>query len=421
MAVLRQVCDNEPTPVRDLAPNVPAWLAEVIAALLAKKPDRRFPSAAELADLLGRHLAHLEEPARVPPPADTDRRLRRLRRRRPRLRFILVGALLLLVVGLGGYLLWSHVGARPRLVLKGHDGPVRALAFAPDEPLLATGGNDWTVRLWSTVDGKEVGPPIKLRSPVSALAYSRHAGLRASGSDGGSVELWPADPQARAPLAICHHLPTHALAFSPDGKTLAVATGKQVELLPVAQLLVLGSGHEADLSHLTGHRALPHRYAVRAVAYPPDGASLVSADLGGYLHVWPVGDARAKPRDLTAHEGVAVHSLAFHPDGHTLASAGEDDVVRLWDTSTWQQRDTLRGHRNGVLAVAFSPNGAVLASGSRDRTVKLWDADTGRPRAMLPCHDTVRAVVFSPDGKLLASAGDDKLVRLWDVERFTER
>src|SRR5207249_3457924 len=109
-------------------PAVPPWLVEVIAALHAKRPQQRFPSAAELAELFRQHLAHLEEPALVPPPPDSSRRLRRLRRP-PRLRRVLVLAGLavgLAAVGLAAYLIWA--GPAPRLKLTGHDGPVWALA-----------------------------------------------------------------------------------------------------------------------------------------------------------------------------------------------------------------------------------------------------------------------------------------------------
>jgi WD40 repeat protein len=256
---------------------------------------------------------------------------------------------------------------------------------------------------------------------VWALAFSRRAGLRASGTDGGSVELWPASPDDRRPLAICHQLPTRALAFSPDGKTLAVASGKQVDLLPVAQLLALGTGPEANVSRLANRKVLSHRHSVWAVAYAPDGRSVVSADTGGNLRVWSADGSASKGPDLPAHDG-AIRSLAFHPAGHTLASAGEDETIRLWDTTTWQERGVLRGHRNGVLAVAFAPDGQVLASGSRDRTVKLWDLDTALPLATLSRHGgAVWAVAFSHDGGLLASAGEDKVVRIWDVERLAER
>jgi serine/threonine protein kinase len=69
MAVLKRVCEESPRPVREVNPDVPEWLAAIIAKLHAKKPTDRFQSAAEIADLLGRHLAHLQQPTQAPIPA----------------------------------------------------------------------------------------------------------------------------------------------------------------------------------------------------------------------------------------------------------------------------------------------------------------------------------------------------------------
>src|SRR5262249_18332674 len=71
LAVLKRVVEDTPTPIREVNPEVPEWLAEVIAKLHAKNPADRFQSAAEVAELLGRHLAHVQHPLVVPlPPAE---------------------------------------------------------------------------------------------------------------------------------------------------------------------------------------------------------------------------------------------------------------------------------------------------------------------------------------------------------------
>ena len=74
---------------------------------------------------------------------------------------------------------------------------------------------------------------------------------------------------------------------------------------------------------------------------------------------------------------LVVQALAFSPDGRTLLSAGRDRVLRLWDTETGALVQTMTGHTDEVFAAVFHPNGKRIASGGRDRVVRIWDAERG--------------------------------------------
>jgi WD40 repeat protein len=198
----------------------------------------------------------------------------------------------------------------------------------------------------------------------------------------------------------------HTLAFSPDGKLLAVA-GENWKILiwDVARRKMVGRP-------LAGHAE-----GISSLAFSPDGKILVSASFDETIRLWDVRTQRQVGGALRGNSG-GVNSVAFSPDGTLLASGSDDATIRLWDLTAHRPvGDPLMGHSGEVLSVAFSPDGKLLASASSDTTVRLWDVaghrSDGNP---LSGHKgVVSSVRFSPTGKLLASASWDATVRLWDV------
>ena len=193
-----------------------------------------------------------------------------------------------------------------------------------------------------------------------------------------------------------------AVAFSPDGTRLAVASAIGIWLYDVQT--------STEVALLEGHTG-----EVTSVAFSPDGTLLASGSYDDTVKLWDV----ATHTNIATLEGSwNVTSVAFSPDGTLLASGSWDDTVKLWDVATHTNIATLEGHTSTVTSVAFSPDGTLLASGSWDETVKLWDVESGQQKDSLEGHtDWVTSVAFAPDGTTIASAGSyDGTIRLWDVE-----
>jgi WD40 repeat protein len=271
--------------------------------------------------------------------------------------------------------LWDVARRIPTATLAGHRGTVTSLAFAPDGRTLASVGDDHTVRLWDVT---------RRTRPATLPGDRRLATLTASGD--GWRGGWS------------------KLTFSPDGRTLAVSPGAQpkIHLWDITQ--------RTEVGVLTGHVGY-----TCAVAFSPDGRTVASGGYDGLVRLWDVarrGDL--PPSDNSAYPTPYVSRMVFSPRGRTLALIrGDDHTVSLWDVA---QRSDIATLPRGRGTVAFSPDGGTLASASRDRTIRLWNpAKPARPTAILRGHiDLVSDLVFSPDGRTLASAGRDGTIRLWD-------
>jgi WD40 repeat protein len=198
-----------------------------------------------------------------------------------------------------------------------------------------------------------------------------------------------------------------AIAFSPDGRTIVSGSKNKMVRLWDAK-----TGAAKGLP-LTGHTD-----QLFAVAFSPDGQTIVSGSRDNTVRLWDAKTGAAKGLPLTGHES-SVTAVAFSPDGQTIVSGSYDKTVRLWDVKTGAAKGLpLRGHKDQIWAAAFSPDGQTIVSGSIDNTVRLWDAKTGAAKGLpLTGHkDSVTAVAFSPNGQTIVSGSYDKTVRLWDAK-----
>lgn len=295
---------------------------------------------------------------------------------------------------------------------------LNAITFSPDGSQIAVASANG-VALYDTYSGNTVTSFPILVDDVIALAISpsseKEGGQTvAVASEEGIVRLWEARTGEHSADFIGHTDPVVALAFSPDGNTLASGSFREIRLWN------LTSEQTARHAVLQGHRDM-----VTTLAFSPDGRTLASTSFYGTILLWDVGTGQLR-HSLSAHTD-SIQALAFSPDNEILASGSywhpdARSTIRLWNPHTGRLLSTFEDHITPVFALAFSPDihSGKLASAGWGNSVRLWHPQTGQLQATFEGDAApIVALRFLPDadGGILASASLDGTIQLQSLTR----
>jgi WD40 repeat protein len=296
-------------------------------------------------------------------------------------------------------------------VLEGHEAPVQSLAFSPNGRSVITGSADGTVR--SRPVGSDEGTHLADIGHVLAMAISPGAEAIATVAQDGTLvarDLQSGSRRFAAPNGASGNAP---LAFSPDGKLLAVASNATQ-----GKISVRNARTGEEQARLQGERG------IRALALSRDGLVAIGT-INGRVSVWQLHGTHPiatipKGRAGPAEPPVAptVLHLQFDPVKPHLAIAYADGTVVVRKHDDQWQKVELTGHRREVRSLAFAPDGETLASADAQGRVVLWNIaapENQRMRAVLRADSRLAVARLAPDGRTMATGGNDKAVVLWDV------
>lgn len=279
--------------------------------------------------------------------------------------------------------------------LRGHGGPVRAVAVSADGKLALTGSFDQSAILWDLANGSAVKVLRFHQGAVNAGVTVNGIGFATAGED-GRIALWRGDAADPVKVIEGHRGPVAALAVSPEGSHIASASWD--ETVRVTSLA------DGSARVLEGHKG-----PVNGVAFVPGGA-VVSSGYDATLRIWPADNGPAKAVTLPA----PLNGVVVAPDGEIAVSAA-DGKLRFFGPDGEARGDIEIG-QTPLIALAISADGATIAAGGLRGQVALIDRKTRAIRANLIGPGLpVWSLAFLPDGRQLLSGGADRLVRRWNA------
>lgn len=381
LSTLEQVKFQEPVAPSRLQPRTPRDLETICLKCLEKDSERRYRTAAELADDLQRFQDCRPILARPTPWWETARKWCR---RQPLAASVLGILFLTIVLGVAG-VSWQWWRAELRTIEAENERIAKELQRQEVIRRLYFHQIGRAQQAW--LSGRPLESERLLQECQSATPHLC------------SWE-WRYLKRLCQPAQLTlsgHDREIRGLAVTPDGRRVISASGPWMASQSSGQVIVWDARTGQCLRRLPAIAT-----SVYELALHPDGRRFAAAGGDGGVRVWDLEHLDNPPRILDHGDGNTVLSLAFAGTGDRLASACQDGTIRVWDLATWQQIGQLPVHGDNVFCVAYSPDGKWLASAGRDGVVTLRDAVTLKESHRISYPVSIMSVSFSPDSRQIA-------------------
>jgi WD40 repeat protein/tRNA A-37 threonylcarbamoyl transferase component Bud32 len=310
---------------------------------------------------------------------------------------------------------WDVGSRRAQSMWPADDAAVTCLAVSADGSRTATASIQWSraigseVRIWESATGNYLAS-LRTREPVGALAFHPQGGTLAVGTgqaELGRIELHDLGSGQAPRVFAGHGGPVTCLAFAADGRTLVSGSADHT-----VRTWDLASGQEKN--------PLRRQHGpATAVAFAPDGRALAVLTGPWEPRVRLLELAGGRDHDLPMVHRGGIVGVGFTADAARLMAWGPWGIT-AWDAATGRTAAQMQSPGNSRLWGEPAPNGRTVATATaKDSAIQLWDAlaaDSPTPRLTLPGHKgTLTCLAFAPDGKTLATAGSDLSIKLWNV------
>jgi WD40 repeat protein len=305
--------------------------------------------------------------------------------------------------------IWDSSNAAEIVTLRGHTGHIFDITWSPEGTRLATASADNTARIWNaSARGGEIVSLIGHKGPIrDVIPVSSDPGRRreliATCGDDRTIRVWEA---AGGQVSVLNGHADSVLGIAWTEMLLSCSSDRTIR----------GWGNIGN--HNDAHFIIQCDGIPEAISIGPNGR-FASGGRDRLIRIWDTADGSSIAL-IPGHQEL-ITDVALSPSGRLLAAASDDRTARIWDMSTFQEITVLHGHGSWVDSVSWSPDEQFIVTGSADQTVRIWKVATGQQIALLLGHqDRVHSVAWSPDGTRIATGSYDSTVRVWNARTHTE-
>lgn len=295
-----------------------------------------------------------------------------------------------------GLLLFLLAASPAYAQLRGHGGPVKALAISPDGSNAVSGSFDTSVIRWSLTRNAAEQVLRFHDGAVNAVVYLKDGRVVTGGAD-AQIAVWSAGRPQPDAIFDGHSGPISNLAVSPDGTLIASASWDRS-----VRLWALNGGAPRVLEG--------NAQNVNGVAFSPDGKTLLSAGYDATLRLWPLAGGSVVVRTLPT----PLNAVAVAPDGQIVTAGANGKVYFL--SPAGDRLGDVDASPNPVIALAISPDGSLVAAAGIRGSVAIIERTTRRlAHTLVGPGLPVWSVTFFPDSRTLLTGGADRMIRRWDA------
>ncbi|MEA1986063.1 MAG: caspase family protein [Candidatus Marinimicrobia bacterium] len=294
--------------------------------------------------------------------------------------------------------------------LKEHSNYVRSVSFSPDGKYLASGGGDFTIKIFSTKDWKVIKTLSNGSSTVNSISFSPDGKYLASGGRDNTVKIYSTKTWKQIQILKDFSTWIYSISFSPDGKYLATGGGDK-------SVKIFSTSTWKETKTLSDHHSL-----INLVTFSSDGKYFASSSYDSTIQIYST--LNWENIKIIKNNSQLINSITFSFDGSYFIF-GNPKITNIYSISNWQPAEISKKNSGGINAIAFSPKGEYFVSANSDNTIEIYLTLNWKIQKTFKNTGVINSIAFGPNEKYFATGNADNTVNIYEIilmnpDKFTK-